>query len=208
VVAEHPVFLTGAEIQAVLAGTKTQLRRVVKAPRGVDSKHWMPEACTHWCSAVHGGFHALHWPEDHAETKSLRCPFGTVGDVLWVRESWRISEPKYEATTENPEIWKWRSAICMPRHAARIVLSVTNVYLQHLQEISESDAQKEGVSLKCCDPQRKGLGPWCNCCPSVPERKALIDGFSKVWDNNSRPERHRWAANPRVWAVTFELLCR
>lgn len=81
---------------------------------------------------------------------------------------------------------KWRPSIHMPRWASRLTLTVTEVRVQRLQEISEADAVAEGVSDKWSDSRRYG--------------------FSALWDSLHGPEA--WDANPWVVAVSFDVALR
>src|SRR5690606_748068 len=87
------------------------------------------------------------------------CPFGRTGDRLWVQEDWCvhplcIPEEKmvyaHKADMTDPqqaELWDgvWRSPRLMPREASRITLEITGVRVERLQEISEADAEAEGI---------------------------------------------------------------
>jgi hypothetical protein len=93
---ERPILFSAAMVRALLAGTKTQTRRVVK--RALTSDH-------HW-QAMHGtspdGFRFGDWNlwrevgSDYpdSEEDDLPCPYGAPGDRLWVRETWRAEELK------------------------------------------------------------------------------------------------------------------
>jgi hypothetical protein len=158
-------------VLALLAGTKTQTRRVMK-PQPFDGPlGWM------WDGAAY-----IHWslsninPADAAHC----CPYGQPGDRLWVRETWRpwndVSElwdcvqyrsdgammkprdldrnqggqfsEECDATITDQVDGRdtpWRPSIFMPRWASRITLEVTDVRVQRVQEISEEDAKAEGI---------------------------------------------------------------
>jgi len=79
---ERPILFSATMVRALLAGTKTQTRRVVK-PKHLPEGHWMVE--------TRGSRHELtHWDNDTADTSLIACPYGQPGDRLWVRETWRI----------------------------------------------------------------------------------------------------------------------
>lgn len=91
-----------------------------------------------------------------------RCPYGVPGDRLWVREAWApeqydasataiaeleasVRRPAYRADFRGEPAYKWRPSIHMPRKASRILLEVTDVRVERLQDISEADAIAEGI---------------------------------------------------------------
>ena len=99
----------------------------------------------------------------------VRCPYGVVGDRLWVKETWAVTGTyfdtktseiphhalsldvlEYKATCQYPDAgyYKWRSAMFMPLWASRIVLEITGIRAERLQNISRYDAISEGISKK------------------------------------------------------------
>ena len=183
---ERPILFSAPMVRALLAGKKTQTRRIVKA-RDLE---WMD---------VHQG---LREP-DNAE----RCPYGQPGDRLWVRETFaRIDgqtrpwiETDYQATYTHGDRLsdtlgikkRWTPSIHMPRHASRITLEVTGVRVERLQDISAADARAEG-------------------CPDKPvdgAEQASIDLLAKLWYHDLWEQINgldSWAANPWVWVVEFK----
>jgi hypothetical protein len=182
-------------VRAILAGQKSQTRRVIDT---------QPNARGLWPRGTAPG------PAD--------CHYGKPGARLWVRETWRtakslnhLSPAQIEAqardagctrgpfapvlyvadghalTADIPEGgWgKTRVSIHMPRWASRITLEVTEVRVQRLQGISEDDARAEGVG----------------------ESAFVHEGNPEIWAEFG-PERSgcSWAANPWVWAVSFKVV--
>jgi hypothetical protein len=141
----------------------------------------------------------------------LRCPYGAIGDVLWVREAWALYEAPHCPWPDLPHAhangvgWafyregfdrsppRWRSPIHMPRWASRLTLRVTGVRVERLQDISEEDARREGIdcSLHPGDVE-------CGC-------SFARVGFQKLWDDLNY-DRAPWASNPWVFALDFESL--
>lgn len=76
---ERPILFSAPMVRAILAGTKTQTRRVVRG--GPNRVLWHPVVV-----AGHGG-----WIDDHG--RPIRCPYGMPGDRLWVREAWAEEHP-------------------------------------------------------------------------------------------------------------------
>lgn len=193
----RPILFSGPMVRALLAGTKTQTRRGVK---GVPLD-WLDEA----------GF----TPEFVAAPDNGLCPYGGPGDQLWVKETWRPRssiqpwdlDVRYEAdgaerTIKDGEFgdgdWKMPKAaargnvspLFMPRFASRLTLQITNVRVERLQDISEADAEAEGT-------QEPSLVPLIGAFWSS------RDGYAKLWEHING--KGSWAANPWVWAVSFEV---
>ena len=143
-----------------------------------------------------------------------RCPYGRIGDLLWVRETWGLldTEPSdgperahvfYRATDgKRPELryQLWRPSIFMPRWASRLTLRIVDVRAQRLQEISEADARAEGVRPSAALTVVDNHGSW------HPELANTHRGaLACLWDSLNA-KRAPWGANPPVWAITFELV--
>jgi hypothetical protein len=182
-------------VNAILAGRKTQTRRVAKCdgnPFHSASGAWVA------MNAAKG------------EITEMRCPYGEPGDSLWVRETWAdvpLAEEDggqgdkmhtvYRADGESafdrmPAEWdfmgKWKPSIHMPRAASRITLKVTDIRLEGLNDISPEDAAAEG---------------W----PGPDEANTIrssypIAWYSHLWDKING-KQHPWESNPWVWVVCF-----
>lgn len=226
-VAERPILFSAPMVRALLAGTKTQTRRVVKllgAEVVEEREHqtrrrpgvWSPEA-DDW----------------------VPCPYGVPGDRLWVRETWRTErrfdsvapkavppESLIQHAEEEPEpsrgvYGKTRPSIYMPRWASRITLEVTGVRVERLQSISEEDAKAEGVDLPYIDREAPDWD-WtlCSTCGGtglftdirqetygvLPDTDCTrCDTAAKryrwLWESINGAES--WVANPWVWVISF-----
>ncbi|MEM6775637.1 MAG: hypothetical protein AAF640_12390 [Pseudomonadota bacterium] len=148
---ERPILFSGSMVRAILEGMKTQTRRVVKPTK--DKCGFGVELAP--CE-VAGEINA-------AEPSYHLCPYGSPGDQLWVRETFRAVEQapwqhdetgecelEYRASTETHLHWgerepKWKPSIHMPRWASRITLQVTGVRVERLQDISKDEAESEGI---------------------------------------------------------------
>lgn len=201
---DHPIIFSAPMVLALLAGRKTQTRRLAwrdPLPVPDDARdYWLARG-----AKVSGA--------DDTDTRLawMPSPWQRVkpGDRLWVRENWKpVPASAYRCSegvqqTPNPGDpdeaavygagWDrstggapWRPSIHMPRWASRLTLSVTDVRVQRLQEISEADAEAEGfVSIGVDDP-----GRW----------------FANLWNSLHGPDA--WAANPEVVALTFTVAQR
>ena len=142
--ADLPILFSAPMVLALLAGTKTQTRRVAKVKPGV----LLPDI-SQWADAGEGRARAVFARDQIAD------PRVAVGDRLYVRETFGNAAMSgydpvwfYRADPETalPPGFKWKPAIHMPRVASRITLTVTDVRVQRLQEISEDDAIAEGLT--------------------------------------------------------------
>lgn len=203
---ERPILFSGAMVSAILDGTKTQTRRVVKPQPYIDE---MGNAC--WNGLNFGQsadkvphFQSLASPIPSSKTKRVHCPYGKPGDRLWVRETWaRDSEDDalfYRADVgsgneaddwqrnidDGANGYRWRPSIHMPRWASRITLEVTGVRVERLQEISGSDAVAEGVRSR------------------LPDNGIAVAEYRDLWEAINGAES--WSANPWVWVIEFEVV--
>lgn len=202
---ERPILFSGSMVRAILAGKKTQTRRIVK-PRK-DRFVGCELAPNEIAGEVNGGDY----------TNSPYMP----GDRLWVRETTRsyylknflTGEPtnalcgQYVADGEQVlnehgfDIGWWYSrktcpAIHMPCWASRITLEVTSVRVERLQDISAADARAEGIS--------DFVGGWW-CEHDDAEQIAGMtpeDGYKHLWERINGPGS--WDANPWVWVLEFK----
>ncbi len=184
-------------VKALLAGTKTQTRRVVK-----PQPEPMPGGGVRWPKHGHSG------PDEYLRDVAARmwCPYAQPGDRLWVRETFLWTKPEncwpaglhYRA--DKPGVIElngnplcWRPSIHMPRRASRITLEITAVRVERLQEISNDDAVAEGITLH---PDHHGK-----------PRESLygpVRTYRDLWEQINGPGS--WDANPWVWVLQFRRL--
>ena len=210
-VKERPILFSGPMVRAILSGAKTQTRRIV---RGVNSETELaPDFTT---SFPEHGMDAVRFEDGHAvfeyqtgiaDTREyrVRCPFGKIGDCLWVRETWRdrsvVGHSRFHGEQEAEWIeyradrpsndrtgLRWRPSIHMPRRVSRIILEITGVRVERLQDISEQDAWAEGFP----DPDGRNR--------EYPDRARYW--FKTLWGEINGIES--WAANPWVWVIEFK----
>lgn len=209
----HSILFSTPMVQAIMDGRKTQTRRTVKTPR-----HKL--AAGFKINSTMYGSHK--WPEAIDENErglegngcNMECPYGKPGDILWVRETWQelvLSYPNpqkyvYSANVCSPGVDKpstgWRPSIHMPFEACRIFLKVKSVRVERLQDISEDDAQAEGVDnwtwKDMATPQN-----WMDYMnPKGQPHFSAYDSFVSLWDSINGPDS--WDENPWVWVIEFE----
>ena len=216
---ERGMIFNGEMVRAILDGRKTQTRRIMKVqPQPSKSRpgdFWFSskklESMVHVSDLAPGNSPIS---DCHLFFQEHCCPFGTVGDRIWVRETWaeagagapdlklyRANYPAHVPTHyENvppAEDVRWTPSIHMPRWASRITLEITGVRVERLNDISEEDARAEGIidggCLNCGEPEP------CNCSNPAPD---ATDAFAYLWQSIYGQEN--WNANPWVWVMEFK----
>lgn len=176
----RPILMSAPMVRAILDGSKTQTRRTVKVTDTGRVK--AVGSCKNW----------------HLDDPNCieACPYGSVGDTLWVRETWCIEDDgvdfrfAYRADnwTECPNSdGKWKPSIHMPRDAYRIALEITAVRVERLNDISEEDAIAEGCKADS----------WDYPVSAKPSRSA----YHTLWDSINGIGS--FAENPWVWVISF-----
>lgn len=187
---ERPILFSGPMVRAILEGRKTQTRRVVK-----------PQPAGAWAA-----------PGKRA------CPYGVDGDLLWVRESLHLGKDDYWHYTASPDAivnvdtrdprsaaaisWAYHTdrervpSIHMPRWASRITLEVTEVRVQRLHDVTDDDADAEGVEPPRIAGKTVDIDGdyWAG---------AYRDAYRTLWDELNGKRGHSWETNPFVWVIKF-----
>lgn len=249
---ERPVLFSAPMVRAILAGTKTQTRRVMKIqPEGGQ------RPLSEWSRGLAASCHDHNPDQAKLDAHSARlegrvfpfttnsgslvsypCPYGHPGDRLWVRETWKVmlhspgydnglqesggedSEPgvatvAYDAGGEMLTVdfleeiedeqaarackGKWKPSIHMPRWASRILLEITGVRVERLQDISTEDCIAEGIV-------RTPLVHLVTyVVPGTPiEKLGARAAYQSLWESINGPGS--WDANPWVWVVEFRII--
>lgn len=220
---ERPILFGAPMVRALLAGTKSQTRRIITPqPRAISvcgatlDGLWIPR----------GKVDYRVWPKPCRKIAEA-CPYGQPGERLWVRETWqawqrtsyehdeaqpvgvkdataskqrdydgsiRVDAIEYRATSKSAG--PWTPSIHMPRWASRITLEVTGVRVRRVQEITDADAEAEGVLTWA----RESLWPRCEAMRvAKPSRPRFL--FQLLWMEINGVES--WKADPWVWVVVF-----
>lgn len=193
---ERPVLFNAEMVRAILDGRKTQTRRILVTRPTNHYDGFTFEAGKHHPHIVRGGVTLV-------SSEGISCPFGQVGDRLWVRETFRLFDkyqecgcsdfpcncpshgaPIYRASHNDCED-KWTPSIHMPRTACRLVLEITGVRVERLRSMSQQDARAEGV-IAASGPMEAGLA------------------FRQLWESIYGADS--WQANPWVWVIEFKRL--
>lgn len=210
-------------VRAILDGQKTQTRRIVK-PQPPNGAHPFFIMCSN-CEEDEGKWRFTA-NKDHLSGTVLgpvACPYGKPGDRLWVRETW-AARFEYDQCTpkeihQGTPIWykadvaggaisqggfgKWRPSAFMPRWASRILLEITAVRVERLQQISVADAMAEGIKRS----QRAISPSECKSCfwdyiRNEPQYRDPGNSYASLWESINGPGS--WDENPWVWVVEFK----
>jgi hypothetical protein len=195
-VKERPILFSIPMVQAIDANLKTQTRRIVKV--GINPKATIIETSTLWPDQGDWIAKFEYSPGGSFEaTNIFKCPYGKVGDLLWVRETWREPDGQfiYKSNHWNADTKRWKPCIHMPKAASRVWLKNTNITAERVQQISDEDCQKEGVVF---DP---GSGYYFVRGTDI-IAQSYYEGFQKLWIKVNGIES--WESNPWVWVVDFE----
>ncbi|WP_313316446.1 hypothetical protein [Pseudomonas sp.] len=228
---ERPILFSGPMVRAIIAGRKTVTRREIKPRmRSADTQfelHQQPD----------GSWRPLHtFDESCMDAKGTEhpivCPYGQVGDRLWVREAWaqiNVAQAPGESWVVYRECdnrtdygGPWKPSIHMRRLDSRILLEVTDVRVERLQEISDDQAKAEGmvytdfgmqerpgkVSLdggKTFHPVKPQQAPGWHAGDATHPDQCLDRArwaFANLWEKING--EYSWDANPWVWVVEFK----
>ena len=199
IVKERPVLFNAPMVRAILDGSKTQTRRIVKTAKD----HFLRcelAPCELAGEVNSGNYH--------------NCSYGRPGERLWVRESWQAwhqtsieynewevcdgppsqildqygrASVEYHATSQSSG--PWRPSIHMPRWAGRIDLLIRSVRIERLQDISEADALAEGITYDQLPDNPHDL-------------QRARTWYRGLWEEINGAGS--WEANPWVWVIGFE----
>lgn len=218
---ERGIIFNTEMVRAIIDGRKTQTRRVMKSQpvpsKTKDGDYWFPcnkiQSMVHVSDFIPGNGAVV----DMHEFYSSCCPYGGVGDRLWVRETFQVglcteSSFAYNAThspSDLEEGWneviKWKPSIHMPRWASRITLEITDVRVEQLNHISEEDSKAEGIRMI---DDNFGNGPaYCDYTLADLDDHAewynrASDSFISLWQSIYGAES--WLNNPWVWVIEFK----
>ena len=214
---QRPIIFNTEMVRAILDGRKTQTRRQMNPQPKPDTEtsqggYWFP------CAALQSMVHVEDFQHPfYRGMASDACPICSVGDQLYVRETFQVglctkSTIAYKATHKPSdleegwnEVIKWKPSIHMPRWAARILLEVTAVRVERLDDISEQDAKAEGLQYSSVYQQWGGVEKHSSHKPHSPHwrwYKNPRHAFKSLWNSIYK----NWDANPWVWVIEFKVI--
>ncbi|HDC4805053.1 TPA: hypothetical protein ACOEEU_000207 [Enterobacter kobei] len=210
------MIFNGEMVRAILDGRKTQTRRIMKIQpsdgfspthNGYDldlNAHWYTPGVVDKNGYLQPAKKDVFGVAD--ENEGYTCPFGAVGDRIWVRETWaeagagapdlklyRANYPEhvpthYENVPPASDI-RWTPSIHMPRRASRLTLEITGVRVERLASVSDEDAGKEGYPANPA-PYGGAMDKWL--------------WFRGLWDSIYPDQSFRH--NPWVWVIEFKVV--
>lgn len=195
---ERPILFNDQMVRAILEGRKTVTRRAVKGLQIPTEDKTTPHEGLRWSALgqrhLRYGFNVFGSTEEECAHELARCgvcPFGKPGDRLWVRETFadigcRLT---FRADLEDGahcSVTRWSPSLHMPRWASRILLEITAVRVERLQDITPNQCIAEGAWRE----KDKELG----------RGQEAIAAFADLW----RSTGGDWDANPWVWVIEFK----
>jgi len=214
---EKPIIFNSEMIRAILDGRKTQTRRVIKLKDGFCDPYWSEDNQEFLCYSEDDdgdkwGGHKLNCPYgkpgDELWVRETWKPIRQdpddgewtveykTGNKVNVGRMWPVEghykeidlSERLAEEYEDKGYMPWKPSIHMPRGASRIQLLVTDVRVERVQDISNKDAQAEGVD--------DSLGK------TIMTSKEL---FHELWDSINADRGYSWESNPWVWVIEFEV---
>lgn len=193
---ERPIIFSAPMVRAILEGKKTQTRRIMKH-----------QVCEPGIVEIDSAGYCMIVKDNGVKIQGWHCPYGKVGEKLWVRETWsKAKSPgsshifyRSDGDVSGKQLAihyierekNWRPSVFMPRHASRITLEITGVRVERLNDISEEDSIAEG-----CDESKSDSAisqGWYE----KPRR-----AFMRRWEFINGAGS--WAKNPWVWVIEFK----
>ncbi|KAF1068213.1 MAG: hypothetical protein GAK45_01441 [Pseudomonas citronellolis] len=182
---ERPILFSGPMVRAILEGRKTVTRRACK-----------PQPSAHAHTKSVNGMPMSEWWETGKDIN--RCPYGQPGDRLWIREAWaqiNVAQAPGESWVVYRECdnrtdygGPWKPSIHMRRRDSRILLEITAVRVERLQDISDDQCRAEGAT--------GGHGS----IPGYIYNATVQEHFRHIWTSTGGD----YDANPWVWVIEFK----
>ncbi len=218
---ERPILLNGAEVRALLDGTKTQTRRVVKAN---------VKGCTVGTYTSGGVVEPVNVQADGDPWDTIPCPYGVPGDRLWVRETWRpVSRGRPETydtaapldldprkapnveygavyRADDVVLWHSRCHVSVPHEASPLHLRDAETVRWRPSTHMPRGASR--ITLEVTNVRVERV-------QDISEEDAIAEGFiweeicaggfRRIWDSINAKRGYDWEANPWVWCVTLRM---
>lgn len=220
----RPIIFSGESVRAIIDGRKRQTRRVVKRDKAPECNTLIrrPEAFGT------GTEFFMDMANPMGPILRCNCPYGKLGDRLWVRERWDICQlirdPTGEAVsrsidwnaTDDMIRWdgvrskRWHIAYAAdgddahegpwrsPRFMPRWASRLTLEIVSVRVERLQAISEADAIAERFCRQVPKEHDHGSWLNDSQP-----IDAFARTWDALNAKRGHSWAANPWVWVIEF-----
>jgi hypothetical protein len=186
-----PMLFSTDMVKAILNGTKTQTRRIVKYNKKIEEAQI---GFSVFSDSDEFEVRGVHENGDYG-ISLFKKPINK-GDIIWVRETFGYSKEgklHFAANVCSPKYDKpcngWKPSLFMPKQACRLFLEVTNIRIENLQKISRGDCMSEGC-------------PFQNIAKETNPNEWYQNLWIKLNGQNS------WEENPFVWVYTFKVVGR
>ena len=213
---ERPILMNTESVAGIIDDRKTQTRRILK----LDFATKIVKEIEVVALSSKGQWLINYW--------KYKCPYGKIGDRLWVRETWGFEKKRYIKPSINTPVgayfegeifykaddeylpgMKWRPSIHMFRKDSRINLEITDIRVEKINQITGEDCIEEGV------PQTyggfKGFVPeWAskdkNDASYFYDNRTSRENFYLLWNSINAKRGYGWETNPYVWCISFKIL--
>lgn len=203
---KRPIVFGTEMVREIISGRKTETRRVVKPqPAGNYWGGTRPKS-----KKGSGAFFTLGCNSEINMRSyiSTYCPYGKVGDQIWVKETFAPCAAAdggtlYKAdcdTGKGPHNYgKWTPSIHMPKNLSRINMENTGISVERLNEIQEENAINEGVRWA---KQENGQKMYFNYISQLYSCVNATESFKSLWQ--SIYGEKSWDENPYVFVIKFK----
>lgn len=205
---EHPILFNGSMVRAIQENRKRVTRRPLIPQPKMEFSGKLVNSLNYSEDWMWAGFGNPNDP------RYWKCPYGKIGDLLWLRETWCKFEPEhyidtkyaYRANTDadGDEIrreyircgypYQWKPSIHMPKEAARIWLEITDLRVERLQDIGPVGVAVEGFTSYVSNPLL--------ACTDL--KQQWIDSWDAIYADRG----YGWEINPWVWVTSFKRIER
>lgn len=206
----RPILFNTEMVRAILKGRKIETRRIVK---NVIINDWDKK------DKLYGPFTEDEYGDHHKTVEY--CPYGQVGDRLWVREMWQntLNNTGDEIITlygadyskeDYKHLKPWKPSIYLCKDESRVTLEITEIKVERVQDIDNDGATAEGIGQYFVDCNEDGYwdvpAHWKNPDGKIIKQiqtEDIIEAFANLWDSINKKRGFSWESNPWVWVVKF-----
>jgi len=221
---DRPIIMTGESVRAILQGTKTQTRRVMK-PQASHDARWCapgtldgdtidayflhPDSWTAWESYAVGDYGGP--PYETTIDLAIRCPYGVAGDKLYVKETWAHDCPHCDDPQCGNSDHIWYRASEAPIVAESFAGSArwrSSMFMPRWASRLTLEIVKVKVErlqdISDGDAIAEGVPDFSSPKLSPYMAMGVRAWYSDLWDSLNAKRGYPWAASPWIWAIEFK----